>query len=496
MSDKYVLGIDQSTQGTKALLFDKNGRLFARCDLPHKQYINDLGWVSHDGNEIYENILKLVPMVVEKAGIQKSDICCAGISNQRETSIAWERETGIPIAPAIVWQCSRAKDIVSGLEKGGYSVMVKEKTGIPLSPYFPAAKIAWILNNVKGARKTDQEGKLRYGTMDSYLVYRLTGCTSYKTDYSNASRTQLFNLFSLAWDDVIGKIFGINIRNLPEVCDSDAEFGTTDFNGYLDGKIPILGVLGDSHGALFGQGCHMAGMIKATYGTGSSIMMNIGDKLIHSRHGLVTSLAWGFNGRVQYVLEGNLNYTGAVISWLKDDLNLIRNAGETERLALAANPSDTTYLVPAFTGLGAPYWKNDAKAVMTGMSRTTGRAEIVRAALDCIAYQITDVVLAMAEDAGVAMNGLRVDGGPTRNQYLMQLQSDLAGLPVQVPDVEELSGMGAAYCAGIRYGLYKKDEIFNIVNRKEFNPSMAPSERERKYGGWKQAVSFLLERDC
>ncbi len=494
MSEKYVLGIDQSTQGTKALLFDKNGLLLARCDLPHKQHINENGWVSHDGNEIYGNILKLIQMVVDKAAIDKKDIVCAGISNQRETSIAWEEETGIPIAPAIVWQCSRAKEIVEKLEKDGYNTMVREKTGIPLSPYFPAAKIAWILKNVNGAEDKELEGKLKYGTMDSYLVYRLTGGVSYKTDYSNASRTQLFNLRSLKWDNVIGKIFGINTENLPEVCDSNADFGETDFNGYLDGKIPILSVLGDSHGALYAQGCHEEGMVKATYGTGSSIMMNIGEKLIHSGQGLVTSLAWGLDGKVQYVLEGNLNYTGAVVSWLKEDLKLIQSAGETEELALSANPFDTTYLVPAFTGLGAPYWKNDAKALLAGMSRTTGRAEIVRAALDCIAYQITDIILAMSEDAGIPIYGLRVDGGPTRNRYLMQLQSDLAGIPVHVPDAEELSGMGAAFSAGIRYGLYKKDEIFHNINRKEFKPSMLAEQKEKKYRGWKQAVSLITDK--
>ncbi|MGB8455421.1 MAG: glycerol kinase [Anaerocolumna sp.] len=494
MSEKYVLGIDQSTQGTKALLFNKNGWLIARCDLSHKQMVNDRGWVSHDGNEIYENILKLIPMVVEKAAVNKKDIVCVGISNQRETSIAWDRESGIPIAPAIVWQCSRAKEITSKLEKDGYGLMVKEKTGIPLSPYFPAAKISWILNNVDGAKEKDLYGELRYGTMDSYLIYRLTEGSSYKTDYSNASRTQLFNLLSLNWDVVIGKIFGINVKNLPEVRDSNDNFGKTDFNGYLDIKIPILSALGDSHGALFCQGCHEEGMVKATYGTGSSIMMNIGEKSIHSRHGLVTSLAWGFNGKVQYVLEGNINYTGAVISWLKEDLKIIQSAVEAENLAKEANPADSTYLVPAFTGLGAPYWKNDAKAILVGMSRTTGKAEIVKAALDCIAYQITDIIMAMTEDAGITINGLRVDGGPTRNGYLMQLQSDLTNIPVQVPDVEELSGMGAAYCAGIRYGLYKKEEIFNTINRKEFKPSMTLSEKERRYQGWKQAVSIILEK--
>lgn len=492
MSEKYVLGIDQSTQGTKALLFNSQGLLAARCDLSHKQMVNDKGWVSHDGNKIYDNVIQLIPQVVEKAAIDKKDIVCVGISNQRETSIAWDKKTGLPIAPAIVWQCARAKEITEKLELNGFGDMVKEKTGIPLSPYFPAAKIAWLLENIDGAREKDLAGDLRYGTMDSYLIYRLTDGASYKTDYSNASRTQLFNLNSLQWDGEIGKLFEINTINLPEVCNSDEFFGETDFNGYLNKKIPILCALGDSHGALFGQGCHTKGMVKATYGTGSSIMMNIGDKPTRSKHGLVTSLAWGFDGKVQYVLEGNLNYTGAVISWLKDDVQLISSAAETEELVKKANPADTTYLVPAFTGLGAPYWKNEAKAILAGMSRTTGKAEIVKAGLDCIAYQITDIIMAMAEDSAVKMNGLRVDGGPTRNEYLMQLQSDLADIPVQVPDVEELSGMGVAYGAGIKYGLYKKEEIFQNISRKEFTPSMNPCEKAAKYQGWKQAVSIIL----
>lgn len=494
MSEKYVLGIDQSTQGTKALLFNSDGLLVARCDLPHKQMVNEKGWVSHNGNEIFENVIKLIPMVVDKASIDKNDITCVGISNQRETSIAWDKKTGLPIAPAIVWQCSRAKEIAEELAEKGYGDLVKEKTGIPLSPYFPAAKISWILGNIDGAREKDLAGDLRYGTMDSYLIYRLTGGISYKTDYSNASRTQLFNLYTLQWDREVGKLFGINTLNLPEVCNSNEYFGETDFNRFLDRKVPILCALGDSHGALFGQGCHTKGMIKATYGTGSSIMMNIGDKPIQSKHGLVTSLAWGFDGKVQYVLEGNLNYTGAVISWLKDDVQIIGSAGETEELVKKANPADTTYLVPAFTGLGAPYWKNEAKAILVGMSRTTGKAEIVKAGLDCIAYQITDIILAMAEDSAVKMNGLRVDGGPTRNEYLMQLQSDLTDIPVQVPDVEELSGMGAAYGAGITYGLYKKEDIFQNINRKEFKPSMNPTDKEIKYQGWKQAVSIILNK--
>jgi glycerol kinase len=491
MSNRYVLGIDQSTQGTKALLFDINGKLIERCDLSHKQIVNEQGWVSHDGTEIYNNILALIPMLVEKAAIDKSEIACIGISNQRETSIAWDKQTGNPVDNAIVWQCARAKAISDRLKDEGYASLIKEKTGMTLSPYFPAAKIAWILEEIKEAKEKEAERTLMYGTMDSYLIYRLTNGKAYKTDYSNASRTQLFNLFTLKWDEEICKLFGINSKNLPEVCDSDADYGETDFGGYLEHAIPILGVLGDSQGALFGQGCHKAGMVKATYGTGSSIMMNTGEKPILSQHGLVASLAWGFGGNVNYVLEGNLNYTGAVISWLKKDLELISSEAEAEALALIANPSDEAYIVPAFTGLGAPYWKNDAKAVIVGMTRTTKRPEITKAALDCIAYQITDVG-AMALDSNITIRTLLVDGGPTKNEYLMQFQSNLLGITVGVPNVEEFSGMGVAYVAGIRFGMYNKDEIFETIKRKEFLPNMNEDEKNKKYKGWKEAIKMVL----
>lgn len=493
MSNQYVLGIDQSTQATKALLFDRNGTLIERCDLTHKQIINEQGWVSHDGAEIYNNLLKLVPMLVKKAAINKAEIVCIGISNQRETSIAWERESGNPVDNAVVWQCARATVISDRLKARGYDALIKEKTGINLSPYFPAAKIAWMLEAIEDARKKDAEGRLMYGTMDSYLIYRLTKGKSYKTDYSNASRTQLFNLVTLKWDEEICSLFGIDPNKLAEVCDSDAHYGETDFEGYLEHPIPILGVLGDSQGALFGQGCHNAGMVKATYGTGSSIMMNTGEKPILSQQGLVASLAWGLGGKVNYVLEGNLNYTGAVISWLKKDLELIASEDEVETLALMANPLDEAYIVPAFTGLGAPYWNSEVKGAIVGMTRTTRKAEIVKAALECIAYQITDVIRAMALDSDIAIRNLFVDGGPTKNKYLMQFQSNLLGIAVSVPNVEELSAMGVAYVAGIKFGMYDKDKIFEEIKRKEFVPNMKEEEKEKKYNGWKQAIRMVLK---
>ena len=493
MDKQYLLSVDQSTQGTKALLFDRGGNLICRGDLPHRQIINEAGWVSHDLNEIYANTLKVVRDVIEKAGIHKSQVAGLGISNQRETSAVWDRTKGRPLADAIVWQCSRAKDICARVEESGKAEWVRRTTGINLSPYFPASKLAWFMEHVKEAPQKAAEGQLCLGTVDSYLVYRLTGGTSFLTDYSNASRTQLFNIHSLKWDEGLCSLFGIPMDALPRVCDSNAWFGDTDFEGYFDEPIPIHGVLGDSHGALFGQGCLEKGMIKTTYGTGSSIMMNIGSKPVISTHGVVTSLAWGMDGRVNYVLEGNINYTGAVITWLKDDLKLISSASETEELAGQASGEDTTYLVPAFTGMGAPYWNSEAKAAIVGITRKTRRAELVKAGLECIAYQIADVVGAMSRDAGIQIEELRVDGGPTRNRCLMQFQSDILDIRVLVPDAEELSGIGAAYAAGLALGFFDKS-IFGKMKRSVFEPGMDRAVMQRKHEGWKHAVESVLTR--
>ena len=485
---KYILAIDQSTQGTKALLFDDKGILLCRVDKPHRQIINERGWVEHDLREIYNNTLASVKNLVEKSGINKSEIFALGISNQRETSACWDKRTGEPLYNAIVWQCSRGAEICENLARQGHSQIIHDKTGINLSPYFPAAKIAWIFQNVDGVKELAQKNNIAVGTIDSWLIYKLTGGKRHQTDYSNASRTQLFNINSLKWDDDLLNLFGINKSCMAEITDSDGDFGETDFEGFLDKKIPICGVMGDSHGALFGQGCLNSGMIKATYGTGSSVMMNIGEKISMSDK-IVTSLAWKINGKINYVLEGNINYSGAVITWLKDDLKLINNPGETEEFARKANQGDKTYLVPAFSGLGAPYWDTHARACIVGMTRTTGKNEIIRAALDCIAYQIADIINEMRINAGenIFINELRVDGGAAKNNYLMQFQSDLLDIPVKVPDSEELSGMGAAYCAGLSSKLYC-DKIFSNIKRKSYYPSMSESDRINLYNGWKNAV--------
>lgn len=490
---KYVLGIDQSTQGTKALLFDEKGNLLCRTDLPHRQIIDEKGWVEHDLEEIYSNTIQAVKNLVEKAGIDKSELTAVGISNQRETAACWNKRTGKPVYHAIVWQCARGAAICEELDTKGVGAMVKERTGLQLSPYFSAAKLSWIFQNVSGVKEAAEKEEIACGTIDSWLVYRLTKGGRFQTDYSNASRTQLFNIRKLCWDSELLALFGIDESCMARVTDSDGDYGSTDFEGYLDHPIPICGVLGDSHGALLGQGCLEKGMIKTTYGTGSSIMMNIGEQPVFTDLGVVTSLAWSMGGKVNYVLEGNINYTGAVITWLKEDLKLITSAGETETLAREANPKDHTYLVPAFSGLGAPYWDSKAKGIISGITRTTGKCEVVRAALDCIVYQITDIVRLMSQASGIQIGELRVDGGPTKNQYLMQFQSDMLGIPVRVPDAEELSGIGAAYAAGLSAGIYTKD-IFGKIKRTNYQPLMEMGLRQQKYAGWKEAVEMVRTR--
>ena len=484
---KTILAIDQSTSGTKALLFDGEGRLLGRHDLPHQQKINSQGWVSHDPMEIYRNTLETVRLLLEETGIDRESIGAVGISNQRETALLWDRDTGLPVADAVVWQCARAAGICQRLADRGEAI--QERTGLNLSPYFPAAKWAWILENTPGLAGKN----LCAGTIDAWLVYKLTGGRVFATDYSNASRTQLFNLRTLSWDSEICGWFGINLDFLPEVRFSDSLFGETDFEGLLPHPVPIHGVLGDSHGALFGQGCLSPGMVKATYGTGSSVMMHIGQRPVFSKKGLVTSLAWGMEGKVDYVLEGNINYTGAVTKWVVEELGLLSSSKEAGPVAQSADPADTTYLVPAFTGLGAPYWDSGAKAMLYGMSRTTGRAEIVKAAEECIAYQIADVLELMGQEAGVTIQELRVDGGPTKDKFLMQFQSDILKIPVAAPEREELSGMGAAFCAGIAAGVYTR-EIFQSVRRRRLAPEMEETLRKTKRAGWRQAVEILLTR--
>lgn len=488
----YILGIDQSTQGTKVLLFDEAGTICYKAAKSHKQYIDEKGWVEHDSDEIWRHLKDLIRDMLDKTEINGKAIKAVGISNQRETAMAWHRQTGKPVYRAIVWQCARGAAICEELRRKGLDSLIKNTTGLPLSPYFSAAKLAWILRRVEGAKELMDEGNLCMGTMDSWLVYCMTKGQVFRTDFSNASRTQLFDIGRLTWSDDVCRAFGIDRRALPEVTDSNGFYGKTDFDGILPEAIPIHAVFGDSHAALFGQACHHPGMAKATYGTGSSVMMNIGDKPVYSQHGLVTSLAWSLSGKATYVLEGNINYTGAAITWLKDDLQLIRSPEETMALAQAANPKDRSYFVPAFTGLGAPYWESQATGLYTGVTRVTGKKEMVRAVLDAIAYQINDVTTLMQKESRYKLPSLRVDGGPTKNAYLMQFQTDLIGCPVDVPEAAELSAIGAAYAAGLAVGLYDKDALFKDMKGISYEPAMAGDRRRELIGGWQKAISQTL----
>ena len=492
MKEPYILSIDQSTQGPKCLLFDCRGSLLHRTDAAHQQIVSPEGWISHNMEEIYRNLISCIRKLVTESGIDKDAVRCIGISNQRETTVAWNRETGKPICSAIVWQCSRSRSVCERIASGGHAALIQERTGLPLSPYFPASKMAWILEHNEEAKMLAAQKKLYLGTVDSWLIYRMTNNTCFRTDYSNASRTQLFNIRTQTYDKDLCSIFGVESSMLPKICDSDSLFGMTDLGGFFNHPIPIHSVLGDSQSALFGQGCLEPGMIKATYGTGSSVVINIGSEPKFSSQGIATSVAWRFKGRTQYIMEGNINYTGAVLTWLTE-LGLLSSAAESSELARQSNPEDSTYLVPAFTGLGAPYWDSDAKALFTGMSRKTGRAELVRAGLECIAFQIRDVLDCIKKETDLSIRNLFVDGGPTQNEYLMQFQSDLMNAAVQVPKTQELSGIGAAYMSGIAVGIYD-ESIFHMIHRTSYHPQMSPSLREKKYEGWQNAIKIVLEK--
>lgn len=474
---KYILSIDQSTQSTKAFIVDVNGRILIRCERAHKQIVDENGFVSHDTEEIYRNVIALVAEATEKSGVNKRDIAAVGICNQRETTVLFD--TNGALANAVVWQCSRGKEITDVLSDA--AATVRKKSGLLLSPYFPAAKMAWLLKYVKPV------APFMLGTIDSWLVYRLTG--NFYTDYSNASRTQLFNIDTLSWDEELCALFGVPMSCLPEVKDSDGYYGSSDFDGYFDTPIPICAVLGDSHSALYAHGCFDKGDVKATYGTGSSVMMNVGPSYRTSEHGLSASLAWKLNGKVDYILEGNINYSAAVVSWLQNDLRLISSPSETEAAALSANPADTTVLVPAFSGLSAPYWNSSAKAAVFGMSRVTGKNELIRACLDSVAFQVNDVLSAMTADSGLSVKELYTDGGASHNRYLMQLQSDLGRVNVNVPQATDFSALGVAYIAGKCIGMHPC-----VDNGVVYTSRMSDKERANKLNLWSDALAQVMNK--
>jgi len=488
--NQFILAIDQSTSATKVMLFDANANLIYRVSISHQQYYPAEGFVEHNPMEIFENTVKGMQEVLLKTGKQASDLAVVSITNQRETCLIWDKNTGNPIANAAVWQCQRGKDFCKNMNEQGLSSKIIKKTGLIIDPYFSASKLRWIINNVDGAKESAQKGDLLLGTIDSWLLWKLTNGNIHATDFSNACRTMLFNINTLKWDEELISLFDLHPSMFPEVKFSDKIFGYTEQSIVLDIPVAIAGLLGDSHAALFGQNCFEPGMAKATYGTGSSIMMNIGNKPLAAPAGLVTSIGYGHEGKIDYVFEGNIHCTGDTINWLVNDAKLISNAVESEQLALSVHDNNQVYFVPAFVGLGAPYWDNQARACISGMARNTKKAHIVRAALESIAYQIKDLIDLMVENSSIPFREMRVDGGPTRNNFLMQFQSDIIRQEVVRSNIEEISALGSAFMAGLACGLWKDlDEIKSLRKvDKTFAPTLPSDEIENLYRGWKVAV--------
>lgn len=487
---KYILAIDQSTSATKAMLFNKKAELVERVSVKHKQFYPEAGFVEHDAEEIFENTINAIKEIIRKAKCNENEISGIAITNQRETSLIWDKTTGKPIAKAAVWQCQRGVEFCNELKASSKSDLIKEKTGLIIDPYFSASKLRWIIENTKGAKQKRDEGKLLAGTMDSWLLWKLTGCKVFATDFSNASRTMLLDLNSLTWDDELTELFSLRKSMLPELKYNDEIFGYTDPSVIFNEPIPIAGLLGDSHAALFGQNCFEKGTAKATYGTGSSIMMNIGNSPLPPPEGLVTSVGFGLNKMVDFVFEGNIHCTGDTINWLVGDLQLIESAKESEELATSVEDNNGVYFVPAFVGLGAPYWDNSARAAISGMARNTKKAHVVRAALESIAYQIKDVIDLMISKSGIELKVVNVDGGPTRNNFLMQFQANALDRTIVRTDIEEISALGTAFMAGLATGFWKDlDEISQLrVIDRTFDNQMDKETRNKLYTAWETAV--------
>lgn len=494
---KYILSVDQSTSATKAVLFDANAKLIARATEAHKQYYPKAGWVEHDPEEIYEKTLLAIQNVLKQSGIKQSEIEALAITNQRETVVVWDKTTGKPVYNAIVWQCQRGAEICNVLKQQGYEQLVQSKTGLIIDPYFSASGIQWILNNVPKARKLAENNNLLFGTTDSWLIWKFTNGKVHATDYSNACRTMLFNIHDLCWDADIAELLHIPLSIFPQVRFADADFGYTEADSVFSRRIKITGVMGDSHAALFGQHCFSPGLGKATYGTGSSVMMNIGNQPLECPEGLVTSIGYGVQNTISYVFEGNIHSTGATINWLIDSLKLIQNAKESEELALSVSDNGQVYFVPAFVGLGAPYWDNEARAMVCGISRGTQKAHIVRAALEAIAYQVKDLTDLMSSKSGIELKELRVDGGPTRNNFLMQFQADMLDTTINRSEIEEASALGVALAAGLSTGIWKNyDEIQKLRTGSDIiTPKMSENERNNLYNNWKSAVAKVLVKN-
>ena len=486
-----MLAIDQGTTSSRAILFNKNGELVHSAQKEFIQHFPKPGWVEHDANEIWGSVLSVIAAVLTESGIHPTDIHGIGITNQRETTVVWNKKTGRPIYHAIVWQSRQTQSIVDQLKLENLESRFQKKTGLRLDPYFSGTKVKWILDNVEGARELAESGDLLFGTIDSWLIWKLSNGKVHVTDYSNASRTLLFNIHDLKWDEEICEILQIPLAMLPKVASSSEIYAETDPSVFFGVAVPIAGVAGDQQAALFGQCCFEKGMAKNTYGTGCFMLLNTGTKAVQSEHGLLTTIAWGLNGEVTYALEGSVFVAGSAIQWLRDGLRMVKSASDTESYAKKVNSTDGVYVVPAFVGLGTPYWDSDARGAIFGLTRGTSKEHFIRATLESLAYQTKDVLDAMQQDANMKIDTLRVDGGAVNNEFLMQFQSDILQLDVELAKLNESTALGAAYLAGLATNFWTNlDEVQEMrSSKKTFNPEMDHETSHSLYSGWQKAVN-------
>ena len=488
--EQYIMALDAGTTSNRCILFDRTGRICSMAQKEFTQHFPQPGWVEHDALEIFSTQLEVARQAMQNAGITAAQIAGIGITNQRETTIVWDKTTGLPVCNAIVWQCRRTAAFCDDLVAKGLSMAVQEKTGLVIDPYFSGTKIRWILDNVPGAKALAQKGQLLFGTVETWLIWKLTGGRVHVTDYTNASRTMLFNIHTLQWDEDILRALEIPASMLPKAVPSSSLYGKTEAE-FFGAPIPICGAAGDQQAALFGQACFTPGDCKCTYGTGAFLLMNTGSTPIASKNGLLTTIAWGVDGKITYALEGSIFVAGAAIQWLRDELMLLQSSADSEYMAQKVPDTNGCYLVPAFTGLGGPYWDPYARGTLVGLTRGTNKYHIIRATLDSIAYQVRDVLEAMHADAGMALGQLKADGGAAANNYLLQTQADLTAVSVVRPKCVETTAMGAAYLAGLAVGYWKdlKDIQKNWVPDRQFDALICNNQRTQRLEGWKKAVS-------
>ncbi|MCI2840570.1 glycerol kinase GlpK [Staphylococcus hominis] len=497
--EQYIMSIDQGTTSSRAILFDKEGEIQGVAQREFKQYFPKSGWVEHDANEIWTSVLAVMAEVINENEIDPEQIKGIGITNQRETTVIWDKKTGRPIYHAIVWQSRQTQHICNELKEQGHEKTFRNKTGLLLDPYFSGTKVRWILDNVKGARKKAENGDLLFGTIDTWLVWKLSGGEAHITDYSNASRTLMYNIHELKWDDELLELLDIPKAILPEVKESSEIYAHTKDYHFFGQEVPIAGIAGDQQAALFGQACFERGDVKNTYGTGGFMLMNTGEEPVTSESGLLTTIAYGLDGKVNYALEGSIFVSGSAIQWLRDGLRIINSAPQTENYATRVNSTDNVYFVPAFVGLGTPYWDSEARGAIFGLTRGTEKEHFIRATLESLCYQTRDVMEAMSKDSGIEVNNLRVDGGAVKNNFIMQFQADIVDTSVERPEVQETTALGAAYLAGLAVDFWedKKDIADRWKLETEFNPEMSEETRTKLYKGWKKAVEatqvFKLE---